>query len=293
MPITNHAHDPFRVPGVPDLILWGTRRRWRYFPNLRGKWRMHEPAMNVCEDGLLRSRARFQGSLTVPVDYADVVQRELFLYGVYEPETTREVERLLRPGQTVLDVGANIGYYTLVFAKAVGETGRVHAFEPVFSLRWTLENNIGASAFRNVAVEGLACWSSRGETEIFEASCRNSDKSSLFAQNADGSQGHKIQTTTIDTYAAAKPLSKVNLIKIAVEGAELDVLEGSWETIARWRPVLIVEVVPRFLEASRSSLREFLNLLESRGYNCEVRDPRPSASEWEYCNLIATPRSRP
>lgn len=292
MSIATYAHEFCRVPGVPGLILWGTRLHWRYFPNLRGKWRMHELSMKVCEDGLARPQARFQGSLTVPVDYGDVVQRELFLYGVYEPETTREVERLLKPGQTVLDVGANIGYYTLVFAKAVGETGRVHAFEPVPRLRKTLEANIAANAFRNVAVERLACWSSCGEAEIFEAPKRNSGKSSLFRQNAEAPQGHKIQTTTIDAYAQAKTLQKVDLIKIDVEGAELDVLEGSWETIARWHPVLIVEVVPRFLETRGSSFKTFLELLDSRGYDCQVRDPRPSASDWEYCNLIATPRSR-
>jgi FkbM family methyltransferase len=293
MSIATYADEFCRLPGVPRLILWSTRLHWRYFPNLRGKWLLHELSMKVCEKGLAQPKAHFQDTLTVPADYTDLIQREIFLHGVYEPETTSELRELVKPGCTVIDVGANIGYYTLVLAKAVGDTGTVHAFEPVPRLRETLNSNIEANHFRNVTVEPLACWSSCGETEIYEAPSGNSGKSSLFHQNAKGARSHKVQVTTIDTYAATKALTKVDLIKIDVEGAELDVLEGCWETIAKWRPVLIVEVVPHFLEERGSSLKEFLELLDSRGYECRVRDARPTATDWEYCNLIATPRTRP
>ncbi len=293
MSFATDINESCRLPGLPRLVLWGTGLYWRYLPSLRGKWLLHELSMKVCEWSLVQPRARFQNSLAMPVDYRDLVQREIFLNGVYEPETTRQLQQLVRPGHTALDVGANIGYYSLVLAKAVGDAGRVHAFEPVPRLAGTLERNIEANGFRNVIVERLACWSSCGETEIYEGPGSNSGTSSLFRQNAEAVKGHKIQTTTIDAYAVAKQLKSVDLIKIDVEGAEIDVLEGAWETIARWRPVLIVEVVPRFLESRASSFEAFLKLLESRGYECRVRDPRPTVDDWEYCNLIAIPKVRP
>jgi FkbM family methyltransferase len=291
MSLATHAGGIYRVPGLPQLILWSTQMHWRHFPNLRGKWRLHDLAMDICERGLARPRARFQRSLTVPVDYSDLVQRELFLHGEYEPETTRELLTLVRPGQTVVDVGANIGYYTLVLAKAVGPGGTVHAFEPVPRLFATLCRNVDSNGFGNVVAEKRACWSAAGEFEIYEAAGGNSGKSSLFEQHAQGIQGHHVQAITIDQYSREKRLDVVNLIKIDVEGAETDVLEGATETIQRCRPILVLEVVPQFLEARGSSLRAFRRLIESWDYDCRLLDLRPTADDWDYGNLLATPRS--
>lgn len=293
MSLATYADGIYRLPGLPQLILWSAQMHWRHFPNLRGKWRLHDLATKVCERGLAHPRARFQRSLTVPVDYADLIQRELFLHGEYEPETTRELLTLVRPGQTVLDIGANIGYYTLVLAKAVGSRGAVHAFEPVPRLFETLRRNVGANGFRNVVAEKRACWSAAGEFEIYEAAGGNSGKSSLFEQHAQGVQGHRVQAITIDQYAREKKLDGVRLIKIDVEGAETDVLEGAAETIRRCRPILVLEVVPRFLETRGSSLRAFTSLIESWGYHHRFLDLRPAAENWEYGNLLATPRNGP
>jgi FkbM family methyltransferase len=190
-----------------------------------------------------------------------------------------------------LDVGANIGYYTLVLAKAVGAHGAVHAFEPVPRLFETLSRNVGANGFRNVVTEKRACWSAAGEFEIYEAAGGNSGKSSLFEQHAQGIQGHRVQAVTIDQYAREKKLDEVHLIKIDVEGAETDVLDGATETIRRYKPILVLEVVPRFLETRGSSLRAFTSLIESWGYDCRFLDLRPAEENWEYGNLLAIPRS--
>ena len=92
----------------------------------------------------------------IEVTPREMLSRTLFLYGTFEISETRLVQAFLRPGMTFLDVGAHIGYYTLIAARLVGDGGRVVSFEPGAATRAQLEANVARNGFRNVEIRAEA-----------------------------------------------------------------------------------------------------------------------------------------
>ena len=99
--------------------------------------------------------------LRVAVEPREMINRTLFLYGTFEISETRLIQALLRPGMTFLDVGANIGYYTLIGARLVGPSGNVHAFEPHSRIRERLRENVARNDYQNVVIHGDAIAAAR------------------------------------------------------------------------------------------------------------------------------------
>jgi FkbM family methyltransferase len=150
----------------------------------------------------------------------------------------RMLERLLRKGDTVVDVGANIGYNTLYAARCVGPTGRVYAIEPAQDNLAVLYQNLFANRLRNVVVLPYAA-SSTHEIKQFFLRGDVSAVNSMFQDNFY----HPV-TSTVEVYAA--PLDELvqitpHLVKIDVEGGELEVLQGMSRILASPRLNLIVE----------------------------------------------------
>lgn len=159
-----------------------------------------------------------------------------------------------RPGDVVLDCGACWGDTTLQFATCVGETGQVHAFEFVPEnlelLRLNLELN--PETARRVHVHEQPVWSSSDRELAFDGVADNSRLS------PNGGGGPTVRTVAIDDYVQAVDLERVHLIKMDVEGAELEALRGAERTLRRDRPQLAISIyhhpddlwrIPRFLQA--------------------------------------------
>lgn len=154
------------------------------------------------------------------------------LNGTYEPEQTRLAVELVRPGATVLDVGAHIGYYTLLFSRLAGPHGRVVAFEPsprnLPVLRWHVARNGCA----NVRVEAAAVAAETG-TARFTA-----DTGSGTGRLAE-SGTVEVRTIRLDDFVdASGPMPDV--LKIDVEGAELAVLRGAARVLREARPAILL-----------------------------------------------------
>jgi FkbM family methyltransferase len=154
------------------------------------------------------------------------------LSGTYEPEQTRHFRELLRPGATVVDVGAHVGYYTLLAAELVGPRGRVFAFEPNPRNCAFLRSHVAANGLANVTVEESAV-SDRSGMARFD----------FGTGTGTGRLAHsgtlEVGTVALDEYCAAHRIVP-DAIKIDVEGAELDVLRGAEATIAARPPVLFL-----------------------------------------------------
>ena len=177
------------------------------------------------------------------------------LGGTYEREQTRLFERLVRPGDTVLDVGAHVGYYTLLASVLVGDSGRVHAFEPNPRNAEFLRRHLLANRRRNVRVEQLAV-SDRAGAARFDFGT-----GSGTGHLADGG-ALEVHTVRLDDYCAERGLAP-SAIKIDVEGAETFVLDGARETLRRHRPVI-------FLSTHGTEVhRACLALLRGLGYRVE------------------------
>jgi FkbM family methyltransferase len=168
-----------------------------------------------------------------PLEYPDGAM----VYGTFEVATVRLLQHLLRAGDVVADVGANIGYHTLIMARLVGPSGKVYAFEPNPLSRTRLEANLSANNFSNVQVFGMALSDREGEASIFEAPASHGE-ASLRPRGEDW-QSTACRTARLDV--ALAEVECLNLIKIDVEGAETLVLRGAMETLHRLRPHIILE----------------------------------------------------
>jgi len=182
----------------------------------------------------------------------------------YEPHVSRAFEHLLRPGAVVVDVGANVGYYTLLAASRVGSTGQVFAFEPGSSSCRLIEQSAAMNEFRNV--------------RVFE--CAASDAEGLVGYGMDDSNGRishedvatsAVQVRAVTLDRALADVRKVDVIKVDVEGAEARVLRGATELVRRDRPAIVSEFCPFGLRlASSVEPVDYLHLLRSLGYELRV-----------------------
>ncbi len=188
-------------------------------------------------------------------------------YGYYEKGGTEAVQRLLRPGDTAVDVGANMGYYTMMMASLVGPGGRVLAFEPVGSVSRYLEESVKLNGFTNVELFAM-CLGAEDATLSFDRR--------TYRLNVSGSQPDQeiqVPVRLFDTMAAGLGIARLTLVKIDVEGAEMDVLQGMRHTVAEHRPHLILEIHPHMIAEFGHRTEELLSLLEAWGYTLEPLDP--------------------
>lgn len=174
------------------------------------------------------------------------------LNGTYEREQTLLFQEHLRPGGTVLDVGAHVGYYTLLSSVLVGDAGRVHAFEPNPANAAFLRRHVEVNRRANVRVEQAAV-SDRAGTARFDFGT-----GSGTGHLADGG-ALEVRTVRLDDYCAEHGLAPT-AVKIDVEGAEVSVLEGGRDTLSRHRPVIFLST--HGLDVHRASLE----LLRGLGY---------------------------
>lgn len=203
----------------------------------------------------------------------------------------------LRPGDVFVDVGANIGLFTLIAAHCVGHEGHVYAFEPCSETHRRLVENVRLNQFSNVSTYQLAL-SNRSEQLDMTISRDGFDAWNSLAQPTAGESfaAEKVQCTTWDNFAQANDLvGRVTMIKIDVEGWEKHVLKGGEKALSRTdAPVLQVEFTEQAALSAGSSCKELYHLLEELGYqmfvyNAESRAlvPDPVRESYPYLNLIA------
>jgi FkbM family methyltransferase len=153
------------------------------------------------------------------------------------------IEILCKAGDTVIDVGANLGDWTLGAALAVGPAGRVLAFEPVPHVAEALARSAAINRFRWVTVFPSACSDRVGQV-TYSVERENTAGSRLGTMPGDSGRTFEeiaVPSTTVDSVTTAERLSRVDLIKVDVEGFEEPVLRGAVETLGRFRPVLFLE----------------------------------------------------
>lgn len=182
-------------------------------------------------------------------------------HGVYEPYERRLLQSLIVPGTTAIDVGANIGLYTLLFARAVGEEGRVYAFEPEPENLRLLAHNVRTNGCRNVTIVPKAVAARTGVATLF-LSADNRGDHRLF-DSGDGRRTMPVPTVALDEAFAGHdgPLA---LVKIDIQGAEVEALSGMRVLLERHPETWVaVEYWPRGLRRAGASGEELLDALEA------------------------------
>lgn len=204
------------------------------------------------------------------LDPYDYVSKEILETGVWERESWETIRSHLGGGATFVDIGAHIGYYSLKAAPVVGPTGRVIAIEPNPETIQKLYGNIQASGARNIAVAPVACSDAEATLELFGAPRSNTGETSLSRTNASQDSqavtSYKVSARPLDEIVKDAGVSRVDVVKIDVEGAEYLVLKGAAKTLDRDHPVILVEIVERQLQAMGTSSKQVYDLLRSHGY---------------------------
>ncbi len=196
---------------------------------------------------------------------------ELMLRGVYDEYETETLENYVKEGMTAIDIGAHIGYFTLIISGAAGNTGKVYAFEPEpknFSL---LSKNIGLNQRSNIALLPLALSDKPGKLKLFLDKA-NLGNMSLASQNIPGGdlEGEvEVETTTLDNFLEDK---KVDFIKMDVQGAEGLVIGGAENTLKNNKLKILMEFWPYGLRNLNTDPLALLKKMESWGYRFRVID---------------------
>jgi FkbM family methyltransferase len=175
----------------------------------------------------LRRTSRFAIALD-PEDTAFICP-SIAEFGWYELATTELLEELVRPGATVVDVGSNVGWFTMLAASLVGPKGRVLAFEPESRSRRLLEQSVRLNQFANVTIYPCAVSDREGEALLHHAPGPNRGAHSIPRDFGHG--GEIVQTRRLDEVLAEEGIGEVNFLKVDVEGGEPAVLRGTREAL--------------------------------------------------------------
>lgn len=191
---------------------------------------------------------------------------EILNFGAYESSEFQMILRLLDDGQTILDIGANIGWYSLQIAAAFPNS-RVYAFEPIPKTFSFLERNLGLNRIANVFIHNIGFWH-KADTLTFFFYPEGSGNASA-ANVSDNASAIKIdcQVNRLDDFVAEHGL-RVDFIKCDVEGAELQVFEGSLDTLRRDSPILFTEMLRKWSAKFGYHPNQLIHLLAGVGYRC-------------------------
>ncbi len=195
-----------------------------------------------------------------------------FFYNLYtaafDAGSINQLEQFVTPGSTVIDVGANVGFFSRRFARWVREGGRVLAIEPAPDNYRALERAMarGNTATRVEVIQAVATESPG--TRYLELNPYHPGDHKI------GDEGLEVAAVTVDGLMAERNCPPVSLIKLDVQGAEYQVLSGSRETIQRFHPVLFMEVDDEALRRLGSSAEEVLTLTTDQGYSIHMLEKR-------------------
>ncbi|HVT73233.1 MAG TPA: FkbM family methyltransferase [Lacunisphaera sp.] len=219
----------------------------------------------------MHARCRRRG-LNWALDLDEGIDLSIYLLGAYEPRTLRAYEPLVAPGAVVFDIGANIGAHTLHFARLVGPAGRVVAFEPTdfacAKLRANLALNPALAGRVDVRQLFLVADRSVPAPAAVAASWPVADTTgALNAWHGRDQRSDAARAMTADDFCAENGVQRIDLVKLDVDGHEGAVLQGFRASLARFRPVIIVELAPFIYSGAKAAeFDEFVTYLAGLGY---------------------------
>jgi len=209
------------------------------------------------------------GGYSFACDLRDSISREVCFTGRYEPQETQLALAILRAGMTVVDAGANWGYFTLVSAHAVGPRGRVVALEPHPALSALLEANVRGNRLVHVECLRLAAGACNGVARFagFAADGGNWGLSREVPEDAADPVEFRSDVRALDDLLDGLGIERVDLLKIDVEGGEADVLHGMIRGLGRARyQYVLLELHPALLAARHTTVESCLQPLWEAGY---------------------------
>jgi FkbM family methyltransferase len=268
---------------MPTFATKIASRAVRAYPFARGKHRLRQFAAKR----FLTAKTEF--GCWVRISGVSGFDWKVFDEQISEPVTAAAIKALLRPGMTVFDVGANVGYFTLLAARLVGSGGRVHAFEPTPSVAHRLAENVAMNKLESqVCCNAVAVGDEVGVVSL-HTQRDDSEGNNIFSDDGSGAS-ISVPVLTLDAYITDHSIKSVDVMKLDVEGAEIKVLAGANSLLSRAdSPILIAEANPSALRRSGGDVRELCNVCSELGYRVYGLEQLTAGQDPVYNVLAAKP----
>jgi len=210
------------------------------------------------------------------LDLKEGIDFSIWLRGGFELSALRLYHTLIREKDIVLDIGANIGAHTLHFAKIVGKDGKVYAFEPTDYAFYKLDRNLSLNPELARQVDHVQAYlvdsASSNVTREFYSSWPLIDRPGLHEYHrGELKSAAGAYSMTLDKFIAKNRISRVDFIKLDVDGNEIEVLFGGLNTIQRFKPNILMELAPYLFEKKMGEMEIIISKIISLGY--EIKDP--------------------
>lgn len=216
-----------------------------------------------------RENITLKSGIKLNVDSNEYIQSLLYVFGDYEYSTIAFLHNVIKHQDIIIDVGANIGYLSLVCSKLVGTNGMVLSFEPDPLNFSYLKENIALNNANNISAHQLALSNQNSVLKLYHSKIdHNAGAHSMMYNERVVSEDYvEIQAMIFDNTEIQKSIPKVDFIKIDVEGVEMDVLQGMYQTIQKHKPMLLIEISAEYQNMRGLSVKGFKEyLLSNHGY---------------------------
>lgn len=196
----------------------------------------------------------------------DLIQQYIYYFGVWEPNLTAWIQERLKPGDVFIDVGANIGYFSLLASGLVGE-GAVVAIEPAPAIHEALKRNIQRNCRTNIRTLAVAASADRGRVNLYHGPDSNSGETSMLKRT---SAFECVETAPLDELLSADEIARARVMKIDVEGAEHLVIRGMANMLQKVRPdfELVVEITPH----EKQAVEGIFDIMSHAGFHAYVME---------------------
>lgn len=237
---------------VWEIFCQGLKPLLKIYESLAWRW--------SCASGCLSFEVHGSVLTVLPGDHG--ISRELSAYRTHEPLASKLLKQFLKPGMNVVDIGGNLGYYALLEARTVGDAGRVIAIEPVAANFAQLSKNIYRNGYGNILLHNVAVGATNGTATMYIG--KKSNWHALYPVPWK-TREITVAVSTLDAVLAQHNLCSVDLIRMDLEGYEVEVIHGMVETIENYSPRLLVELHPHV--AGADAILGLLRHLRVLGYD--------------------------
>jgi FkbM family methyltransferase len=209
----------------------------------------------------------------IPDDYG--ISKELSVFKSHEPINTKIISKILKKGMTCIDIGGNIGYYVLLERKLVGKDGKIIAIEPYHKNFQYLKKNIKLQNTENILAFNFACGDKEGKVPFYIN--KKSNGCQVIREDVklpDLSKGTltEVPIKTLDSIVDELKLDHVDFVRMDAEGYELHILRGLKKTLAKFKPIISLELHKRQL--GMEGTRDFFKMMKELNYEIESYIPR-------------------
>ncbi|MBU6430874.1 MAG: FkbM family methyltransferase [Patescibacteria group bacterium] len=224
---------------------------------------------------IMPKETEIEDGVFLELDQSDPVASGAIALGVYEKYESDIFRSKIKQGMTIIDIGANLGYYAAIAARRAGERGLVIAFEPEPNFFKLLSKNISRNNLKNASLFEMAIADKNGKMELFLSNENKGNNSLIQSENLKTSV--RVKSVTLDDFITSRKIEKVDIVKMDIEGAEILAIEGMKKTLIKHKPLLFLEFSPHSIVKLNRNPTDFISILSGMGYSIfEINETRKS-----------------